>query len=139
MNGESKRAFLNSASDPEADELGMDSSNRKNKKPKDAKKPIKKRPRGPSSPLSTRAELQDSQPYQTTCSQVNRLEPVLEKFICEDRLTDIHFDKKLVVVTSHCNRIVCWDRPARETASDLKEPINEVSLQFYNKQNIKII
>ena len=125
MNGEPNRGFINSASDPEADELGMESSNRKNKKPKDAKKPVKKRPKGSFSPLPTRHELQDSQSCLIPCSQVNRLEPVVEKFICEDRLTSIHFDKNLIIVTSHCNRIVCWNRPVK--ASDLQKPINEVS------------
>ena len=130
MNGDPNRGFINSTSDPEGDELGGENSNRKNKKLKDAKKPVKKRPKGSSSPLPARRDLQDSQSHIAPCSQVNRLEPVLEKSICEDRLTCIHFDKKLVVVTSHCNRIVCWDRPVKETASGLKEPINEVRNNF---------
>ena len=117
--------FVNSISNGEVDGAGLDNSERGNKKSKENKKFVKKSAKSPYIPPSD-SQL-DTQPY-TPPQVVNRLEPVVEKSTYEDRLTAVHFDKNFIFVSSYCGRVLCWQRPGRETGTDAKEPVKEVSL-----------
>ena len=117
--------FINSLSDGEVDGAGLDNSERRNKKSKENNKFVKK---GAKTSYIPPADTQlDTQPF-IPPQVVNRLEPVMEKSIYEDRLTAVHFDKNFIFVSSYCGHILCWERPGKETDAEAREPTKEVSL-----------
>ncbi|KAI6657580.1 WD repeat-containing protein 20 isoform X1 [Oopsacas minuta] len=126
MNGESNKdhPFINSASDIEVEDHGIDNSDRRNKS-KDKKKPVKNRSKVSHSPILPPTDLCETQPHPSSSQVVSRLEPVVEKSIFDDRLTSIHFDKNFIFVSSYCGRILCWERPVKESVIDVKEQVKE--------------
>ena len=122
---EAGKAFINSTSDGEVEDTNSEQSEKRTKKQRDGRKGSKKKQKSSTSPLPTPPSSFEDLEGPLSHTLVNRLEPVLEKFVYEDRLTSIGFEKRFIIVSSHCGRIVCWERPVKEIPADTKEP-NEV-------------